>query len=414
MFISHPVQTTDQITRYRFCDTLVTDAIESPESNAELQSAGQRLPTGQRPRSERPEAKAETDAFFSVAVDHARMSHECEDCGESFETLTRLRVHDCGDDGTDDAGTDDAGTDADSPPRGSDTSTATSATGESDTSTAVPDLDDRLEQVSAGESDAIYGAVATFESTLSTTLDEGGGDAYRDVFWRYYEQVGDALDAVARSEGWAPLGDVVAAYDPAAGDAIPLATSAIANAVGRHVIRTRLTDGVAAVPVDALEYLDAVAVNAGDADDVAREEVHAYGWGIGHPDHAVVDRLRDRASEDIFSVNASLEHAFYADQHAAVDALERLVRDESIDGTLSRFRREDRSYGRYLLDCVYGLKTDDYWPTTPRYWDWHDEFDVADTFELDEAVERRIRELVAEMGFDADLPDDWTLRDLGV
>lgn len=23
------------------------------------------------------------------------MNHECEDCGETFETLTRLRLHDC-------------------------------------------------------------------------------------------------------------------------------------------------------------------------------------------------------------------------------------------------------------------------------------------------------------------------------
>lgn len=32
------------------------------------------------------------------------MSHECEDCGASFDTLSRLRLHDCstarGDDGT--------------------------------------------------------------------------------------------------------------------------------------------------------------------------------------------------------------------------------------------------------------------------------------------------------------------------
>jgi hypothetical protein len=55
---------------------------------------------------------------------------------------------------------------------------------------------------------------------------------------------------------------------------------------------------------------------------------------------------------------------------------------------------------------------DDHRPTTPRYWDWCDEFDHA--FELDEAVERRIRDLVVETGFDADLPDDWALRDLGV
>jgi hypothetical protein len=67
---------------------------------------------------------------------------------------------------------------------------------------------------------------------------------------------------------------------------------------------------------------------------------------------------------------------------------------------------------RYVLDCVYGLKIDDYWPNMPRYDDWHDE--CAYTFELDPAVEQRIRDFVEETGFEADLPDDWTLRDLAV
>ena len=178
------------------------------------------------------------------------------------------------------------------------------------------------------------------------------------------------------------------------------------------LIRTRLTDGVSAIPVVALEYLDGVAVAAGDTADTTQEEVHAYGWGIGHPDHSVADRLHSRASEDIFSVNPTLEHAFYADQYAAVDLLESLVRDESIDGTLPRISRDDMPYRRYLLDCVYGLQTDDHWPSRPRYDDWHEE--LAYTFELDAAVERRIRDLVAERGYDATLPDDWTFRDLGI
>jgi hypothetical protein len=58
------------------------------------------------------------------------------------------------------------------------------------------------------------------------------------------------------------------------------------------------------------------------------------------------------------------------------------------------------------------LKTDDHWPGMPRYYDWHEEFD--DTFELDDTVEQRIRDLVEAAGFDADLPNDWTFRDLGV
>jgi hypothetical protein len=126
----------------------------------------------------------------------------------------------------------------------------------------------------------------------------------------------------------------------------------------------------------------------------------------------VADRLHARASEDIFSVTPTLEHAFYADQYAAVDLLETLVRDESIDGTLPRISRDDMPYRRYLLDCAYGLKTDDHWPGMPRYYDWHEEFDF--TFKLDDTVEQRIRDLVEETGFDADLPNDWTFRDLGI
>lgn len=328
------------------------------------------------------------------------MTHECEDCGESFETLTRLRLHDCEDVETDDSS---STSDSDTP-----ASTATD-----DRTVSVTELDELLDRVSNDELDAIYGTVATFESALSAALSgDEKGDTYRDVFWQYFEPVSNGLDEATRSEGWSLLGDMVAAYDPTEGDAIPMATPAVANAVGRHVIRTRLTDDVEAIPVAALEYLDGVAVNAKEGDDVALEEVHAYGWGIGHPDHSVIDRLHDRAFEAIFSVNPTLEHAFYADQYAAIDALERLVRDDSIEGTLPRFQQEDIPYRRVLLDCVYPLKMDDYWPTAPRYWDWHEEFDFS--FAVDETVERRIRDLVAETGFDSDLPDDWTFRDLGI
>ena len=51
----------------------------------------------------------------------------------------------------------------------------------------------------------------------------------------------------------------------------------MANAVGRYIIRTRLIEDIGEIPVAALGYLDTVAVNADDSDDVAHEEVHAYG-----------------------------------------------------------------------------------------------------------------------------------------
>ena len=331
------------------------------------------------------------------------MAHECDDCGASFETLTRLRLHDCEDVESETSG-------------GSANLDQSQSTGSSPAdrrNRSVAELDTLLNRFSEGDRDALHDAVGEFESALSAALEEDtSGDTYRDVFWPYHERVGEALDEAAQAAGWSFLEEVIDAYDPTADDELPLVTPTIANAVGRNLIRTRVTESVEAIPVAALEYLDGVAVNAADTADTAREEVHAYGWGIGHPDHSVADRLHARASEDIFSVTPTLEHAFYADQYAAVDLLETLVRDESIDGTLPRISRDDMPYRRYLLDCAYGLKTDDHWPGMPRYYDWHEEFD--DTFELDDTVEQRIRDLVEEAGFDADLPNDWTFRDLGI
>ena len=331
------------------------------------------------------------------------MAHECDDCGASFETLTRLRLHDCED------------VQPETPVGSADLEQSQSA-GSSpadERNASVAELDTLLDRFSDGDRAALHETLVEFESALSAALEEDdGGETYRDVFWRYHERVSDALDEAARATGWSFLKEVMDAYDPTADDELPLVTPTIANAVGRNLIRTRLTENVEAIPVAALEYLDTVAVTAGDTADTTQEEVHAYGWGIGHPDHSVADRLHARVSEDIFSVTPTLEHAFYADQYAAVDLLETLVRDESIDGTFSRPARDDMPYRRYLLDCAYGLKTDDHWPGMPRYYDWYEEFN--DTFELDDTVEQRIRDLVEAAGFDADLPNDWAFRDLGV
>jgi hypothetical protein len=331
------------------------------------------------------------------------MPHDCDDCGASFETLTRLRLHDC-DGGQPETSVDSADLES---------SQSTNSSPADERNASVAELDTLPDRVSDGDEAALHETLVEFESALSAALEEDdGGETYRDVFWRYHERVSDALDEAARATGWRLLEEVVDAYDPTVDDELPLVTPTIANAVGRNLIRTRVTDGVSAIPVAALEYLDAVAVTAPETDDIAREEVHAYGWGIGHPDHSVADRLHARASEDVFSVTPTLEHAFYADQYAAVELLEALVRDESIDGTFSRPTRDDLPYRRYLLDCVYGLQTDDHWPGMPRYYDWHEEFDY--TFELDDTVEQRIRDLVEAAGFDADLPSEWTFRDLGV
>lgn len=327
------------------------------------------------------------------------MAHDCDECGKSFETLSRLRLHDCNGGQSERIATE-IGTETSSP---APTEAVTVAT---------DDLDTLLDRATDSDVSTLLETVSAFESALSAALETNSGETFRDVFWPYHERVSDALDAATQATGWDLCTTLITTYDPTAGDEIPLVTPTIANAVGRQIIRTRVTAGVEAIPVVALEYLDTIAVTAAETADTAREEVHAYGWGIGHPEHSVADRLHARTSNDVFSVAPTLEHAFYADQHAAIDVLELLVRDESIDGTLSRITRSEMPYRRYLLDCVYGLKTDDYWPQMPRYFDWHTE--LAYTFELDDAVDRRIQTLVEETGFDDDLPDEWTFRDLGI
>ncbi|WP_283402446.1 hypothetical protein [Halorubrum sp. DM2] len=137
---------------------------------------------------------------------------------------------------------------------------------------------DLLDRFSDGDVDALHYAVVEFEAALSVAVEEdSSGDTFRDVFWPYYERVSNELDDAARVHGWPFLADVIDAHEPTEGDEFPLVTPAIANAVGRYLIRTRITDGVEAIPVKALEYLNTVAVNAPESDDIAREEVMPMG-----------------------------------------------------------------------------------------------------------------------------------------
>jgi len=64
-------------------------------------------------------------------------------------------------------------------------------------------------------------------------------------------------------------------------------------------------------------------------------------------------------------VNPMLEHAFYADQHAAIEVLERIIRDDSIQRTMQHPTGKI-SEARYLLDAPAGAVSD-FWPTIPRY-----------------------------------------------
>ena len=314
------------------------------------------------------------------------MTPECEDCGETFETFTERRLHDC------------------SPSGASKRDTL-----ESDP--AVQELASLIEDAQNGDGSALHRAMARYETLQAAAHDDGHTNRYRSVSRAYREPLVAALDEATREHGWAFFEEVIEAYHPETSEEFPHVTTIIQNVTGRYLIRTRLADGVEAIPVAAVEYFEAVLGDLRDTQDFIREGLHPFGWAIGHPDRDVADVIHELAEENIHLANPLLEHAFYANQHAAVELLERIVADETIQGSLP-YRRGEISHVRYLLDAPAGAASDEFWPTIPRYWDWHEEVSIAAG--LDESVERRIRDLVTDQGLDEDLPLDWTIADLTI
>jgi hypothetical protein len=234
------------------------------------------------------------------------MSHECEDCGESFETLSRLRLHECGSDPP-----------AAEPP----TDDEHAVDVEEEYPDLVGQLPELVDEARTGDRSGLYRAIGEYDTVLADAPapdDPGALGPYHDIRWAYYEPLADGLDAAARETGWDVLTEFVDAYDPREQDALPETAHVIANAVGRSLVRTRLTEGIAAVPADALAYLGRIPDYV-DEHAVAYEESYTYGWGIGHPDHSVGSRLQAAAQTEHKWVSITLGTAFYADQHTAID-----------------------------------------------------------------------------------------------
>ncbi len=273
----------------------------------------------------------------------------------------------------------------------------------------IEELDQQLARANNGDVTPLSQAVATYETRLASAHESGDSDRYRSISRAYQQQLITTLDDATETEGWGLLEGFLDAYHPNTTEDFPHVTTILQNVTSRYLIRTRLSEGVDALPVPALEFFSSILDQVdGDGYDFINEGLHPYGWGIGHPDHAVADNIHQHASTNIFVVNPMLEHAFYADQHSAMDLFEQIVRDDSIDRSLPHTTGQI-SETRFLLDAPAGVVSD-FEPTIPRYWDWQTELDYE--FELDEDVEQRIRDIVTEQGIDADLPDDWEIADL--
>ena len=270
-------------------------------------------------------------------------------------------------------------------------------------------LDQQLATAENGDMNALTKVVATYETQLATAHEKGESDRYRGISRAYQEQLITVLDDATQTEGWELVEDFLDAYHPDTADKFPHVTTILQNVTSRYLIRTRLSAGIDSVPVSALTFFSSILDQfEGDGYDFIREALHPYGWGIGHPDHSVADDIHQYASSSLPLVNAILEHAFYADQHSAVELLEELVNDESVQQTLP-YRSGKISGPRYLLDTPAGAVSD-FDPTVPRYWEWQEELDYE--FVLDEGVETRIREIVAEQGVGDELSSDWEIADL--
>ena len=268
----------------------------------------------------------------------------------------------------------------------------------------IEDLDQQLARANNGDVTPLSQAVATYETRLASAHESSESNRYRGISRAYQEQLITVLDDATQTEGWGLLEGFLDAYHPDTADDFPHVTTVLQNVTGRYLIRTRLSEGVEALPAPALEFFSSILDQVdGDGYDFINEGLHPYGWGIGHPDHSVADDIHQHAFTNIFVVNPMLEHAFYADQHLAMDLLEQIVHDDSIERSLPHTTGEI-SEARFLLDAPAGAVSD-FDPTIPRYWDWQKELDYE--FEMDEDVEQRIRDIVTEQGIDSDLSDGW-------
>jgi transcriptional regulator NrdR family protein len=332
---------------------------------------------------------------------NTKMSHKCDACGETFTTLSRLRLHDCPEEAAksqDPLSSFDAFLDSISDGLEADMQRNVQEREKRGLEAASETLKTNLEAAAQGDVDAAFRLVAQYERELKEYHDADDYDTYRGILWAFYEPAAEALDEIATREGWDFLADLIDAYPRESPADEPLASPVIENAVGRHVVRTRLRDGVAAISVDALAYLGLFWESMGD---VSGEESFTYGWGIGHPEHSVADHLHEVVTEELFWVRGVLPHTFYADQHAAADLLEALLTAERID-------YEDR----YMLASILAKVDHDSTPKVPRYWDLRKDLDYR--FEWDETVKAQLREAVETEGFHERLPENWTFSDMDV
>lgn len=335
------------------------------------------------------------------------MSHECDDCGATFDTLSRLRLHDCSTvQSADEISTDNGSSENSFEDGGPDRTEL-----ERNYPDVVGDLPEVFADASNGDLSALYRALAEYETALTNLSyeDASSKDLHHDLLFAYYEPLAEGLDNATQSHGWDVLVEIADAYNPREQDEFPEVGHVIANAIGRSVIRTRRSKGVEAIPAEPLAYLGAIPEYVGEF-EVAYEESYTYGWGIGHPEHSVADQLIALGKDEPKFVKITLNTVFYVDQHEAIEVFKTLVTDDDISGTVNRMGLET-DLVEFYFRAVADLETPQILgPHVPPYWDGADDLDRV--LDVDPDVEQQIRDLANETGVADGLSANWSLRDL--
>lgn len=119
------------------------------------------------------------------------MTHWCEDCGQEFETLSRLRLHDCAGDKSPEKGGEAM---VDFTDMEMDESRSDEVT--------IPELDDIVSTARDEESSALHQAIAIYETRLVSAYESGDTDGYQRITRAYRERLITVLDETTQTEGW--------------------------------------------------------------------------------------------------------------------------------------------------------------------------------------------------------------------
>lgn len=344
------------------------------------------------------------------------MAHTCEDCNETFETLTRLRLHDCPEDQEAiERKRQKQDEKHDARPR------KMRREEELAVKRRVSDeLINTLERAADGDPAAVHQTLAQYERHLSeewNNYEEGEYWGFHRVF---FGPAVDGLDRAVLAEGWPYLLDVLDAYwlensfdfeaypehesfsleETDEYENFPHVSHVLTTVTGKQMVRTHLSDGVDAIPALALEYQ--LQFHRHPGDESPWIDSMSYGWGIDHPDHPVRDNIKVlvQGEYEIWAGTA-VEYAIHADQYAATALLENLFEEGIVSDPIM------------LLRPLGSIERGNY-PSSSDHWDWetlYPEFDEAG-FDWDPSVRDRLRTVVEDSGLAQQLPAEWTFDDI--